>query len=165
MPRSAYLSVTVMLVGAFTAGCASGSKTTTTPPSIETRVSDAPTAPASSPPVTITTPAAPKTSSPPPPKPSYPGTAQAYAKAVVAAWVAKDLSTLASLTTEQVHEQLIEIPGPLNMDWGFMMCDGAAGSSYCRFRNDPGDVLILRISNSKLGKAHATTEVQLHAIS
>lgn len=163
MQRPAFASA-VLLAAAFSAGCgSSGSPEQAPPPSIVTEFS--PTASPEAPAPADTTSPMPQTSSAPPEGPSYPDTAEGYAKAVVARWVAKDLDGLAELTTAQVHEQLIEIPGPLDMDWAFQMCDGTAGSSYCHFRNDPGDVLILRISHGKLEAAHGAVEVRLEPIS
>ena len=96
-----------------------------------------------------------------PPAPAYPNTARAYAEAVLAAWGQKQNTRLMDLTTAQVHEQIIEIPGPPNQQWGYVKCDGAAGSSYCSFVNADGDVITLRIVNQFLGGPHAATEVKL----
>ena len=92
---------------------------------------------------------------------SFPGTAKAYAQAVVTAWKQGQVNTLGSLTTPGVQEQLLEIPQPLNDAWSYLRCDGTAGSSYCLFVNADGDELTLRISHPLLGKAHAATEVTL----
>lgn len=91
---------------------------------------------------------------------AYPAQARAYAEAVIAAWKAKDLARLGDLTSPQVHEQLIEIPGPPNMAWVYQMCDGAAGSQYCHFTNADGHKLILRMVSEKLGQPRAATEVK-----
>lgn len=99
----------------------------------------------------------------PEPAPENPTTARKYAEAVVSAWQQDKIDVLGDLATPGVQEQIIEIPGPIDMDWTFTRCDGAAGSSYCLFTNAVGDVLILRISNSLLGQAHAATEVRLDA--
>ena len=93
--------------------------------------------------------------------PTYPGTARAYAEAVLTAWRLKQQTRLAELTTAEVEEQIIEVPGPPNQQWVYQNCDGAAGSSYCGFVNVDGDVITLRISNQLLGKPDATTEVKL----
>lgn len=105
-------------------------------------------------------PTTPATTAPPAP-PTYPATARAYAEAILTAWRLKQQSRLADLTTAQVEEQIIEIPGPPNQQWVYQTCDGAAGSSYCAFVNVEGDVITLRISNQFLGKPDAATEVKL----
>jgi hypothetical protein len=101
------------------------------------------------------------TAQPPPPPPAsppaatYPTTARAYAEATVAAWSAGDLSRLSALTTPEVDEQFIEIPGKLAPDWIHYRCDGVAGSNYCTLRNGVGDSVTLRVTNQYLGKPHA----------
>jgi hypothetical protein len=92
---------------------------------------------------------------------AYPTNAEDYASAVIAAWQSDPTGLLGNLTTAQVHEQLIEIPGPLDMNWHLSMCDGAAGSSYCTFFNEDGDRLRLQLTNALLGQAHATVGVNL----
>jgi hypothetical protein len=90
---------------------------------------------------------------------SYPTTARAYAEATVAAWAGHDLDELADLTTAQVHEQLLEIPGQPKTDWIHYMCDGVAGSSYCTLRNGDGDQVRLKVTHQYLGGPHAVVEV------
>lgn len=131
-------------------------------PSLETVVTTpagSPVPPATTPATTPTKAAAP-TKAPATSAPRYPASARDYAWAVVRAWVAKELDRLGELTTPQVHEQLIEIPGPPDTDWALQRCDGAAGSQYCRFINADGDVLTLRVSSALLGSARATVEVR-----
>ena len=82
---------------------------------------------------------------------SYPSSARAYAEAILAAWSAKKLDRLGLLTSAEVQEQLIEIPGPIDTHWHYSRCDGAAGSSYCVFFNNPGDMITLRVANAALG--------------
>ena len=101
--------------------------------------------------------ASPKPSSPAPV--SYPATAKAYAEAVIAAWKAKNMSKLADLATPLVSEQLMEIPGPPNMNWSFIMCDGVAGSRYCQFSNADGHKVTLRLNGVLIGQAHAVVDV------
>ncbi len=86
----------------------------------------------------------------------YPDTAQAYAEAVVAAWTDGDLARLGELTVAQVHEQLIQIPGPPSPDWTFIECDTG---HYCSFYNGDGDFLILLIPAASVGDPHATAQV------
>jgi hypothetical protein len=93
--------------------------------------------------------------------PAYPATAQAYAEAVLEAWPGDDDVWFAALTTPMVYEQLVELPASIDDNWDFHMCDGAAGSSYCSFINDDGDVLVLRISHALLSQPHAAIQVTL----
>ncbi len=88
-------------------------------------------------------------------------TARVYSEWVLAAREQKQIEWLGDLTTPEVQEQIIEIPGPPNQDWTYQLCDGAAGSTYCAFINSDGDVMTLRITNALLGKAHAAVEVKL----
>ncbi|HEX6870136.1 MAG TPA: hypothetical protein VF163_03470 [Micromonosporaceae bacterium] len=146
------LALAATVLGA--AGCAKKDPATPTPTSTSagTEGMGSGPAPASAPPT------APPTTKPP--APSYPSTARAYAEAVLAAWKQGNLSRLGALTTPEVQEQIIEIPGPPNQTWTYRNCDGAAGSSYCSFVNANGDVITLRISHSLLSKAHAAVEVR-----
>ena len=92
---------------------------------------------------------------------SFPTTARAYAEATVAAWAAHDIEGLAGFTTEQVHEQFLEIPGQLNTNWIYYRCDGVAGSSYCTLRNGDGDDVRLKVVHQYLGGPHAVTELKV----
>ena len=96
---------------------------------------------------------------PDPPAVSYPTTARAYAEATVAAWAGHDLDGLADLTTAQVHEQFVEIPGQPEIDWIHYLCDSVAGSSYCTLRNGDGDQVRLKVTHQHLGGPHAVVEV------
>jgi hypothetical protein len=99
----------------------------------------------------------------PPPKPppvTYPNNARAYAEAVLTAWRQRNTARLGQLTTPEVYEQIVEIPGPPDLTWAYWRCDGAAGSSYCQFFNNDGDAIVLRVSNQLLGKQRAVNEVR-----
>lgn len=94
--------------------------------------------------------------------PTYPDTAQAYAQAVVDAWAGDSPSWLQALTSTGVSHEIFDLDASPFDDWGFLRCDGAAGSAYCSFVNaEDGDVLTLRISNGLLGQAHAAEDVIL----
>jgi len=93
--------------------------------------------------------------------PTYPDTAEAYAKAVVNAWTQDQPSTLGSLTTPAVNDEILDLLPSANDEWAFFRCDGTAGSSYCSFTNADADVLTLRITHSLLAHAHAATDVSL----
>ena len=77
----------------------------------------------------------------------------------MAAWAASNLTRLAQLTTPQVDEQFLEIPGKLKTDWIYVRCDGAAGSNYCTLRNSDGDQVLLRVLSQYLGAAHAVVQL------
>src|SRR5574342_1248788 len=51
------------------------------------------------------------TTTPPPAAPTYPTPAKEDAQAVLAAWKANNLARLADLTTNEVNQQIIAIPG------------------------------------------------------
>jgi hypothetical protein len=102
----------------------------------------------------------PSTPPPPPPAQGYPTIARAYAEATLTAYVGKQNGRLADLTTAEVNEQLVELPGKRKTDWLFLTCDGVAGSSYCMFRNGDGDTVTLKVSSQRLGAAHAVVEAQ-----
>lgn len=87
----------------------------------------------------------------------YPDTARAYAEAVVDAWAAADLERLAELATAQVHDQIIQIPGPPPHDWTFIRCEDDA---YCGFYNSDGDQFIMHVQPPALGEPHAVDRVQ-----
>jgi hypothetical protein len=94
--------------------------------------------------------------------PSYPDSPQAYAEAVVSAWTDGDLARLGELTIAQVHEQLIQIPGPPSPDWTFIECDTG---HYCSFYNGDGDFLILLIPAASIGEPHAAAKVSYNITS
>jgi hypothetical protein len=95
------------------------------------------------------------TDAPPAAAPTYAGTAQAYAEEILAAWANAPTGRLVDLTSPAAHEKLVEIPGPINQGWHYARCEGAAGSSYCTFLNDVGDMITLQLTNQLLGGAHA----------
>ncbi|WP_162908188.1 hypothetical protein [Allorhizocola rhizosphaerae] len=53
---------------------------------------------------------------------------------------------------------LPEVPLDIDMTWTFVECDGAAGSSYCSYRNGEGSDLILRVPNAQ---PETVTEVRV----
>jgi hypothetical protein len=116
------------------------------------------TTPSKAAPSATTTPtsAAPTTNAPT----TYPTSAQAYGEKTLAAWGAIQIQTLSDLTTPDAQNQLNALAIPPNQPWNFVNCDGAAGSVYCRFASNDGDVITLRMLNTTLGKPHAVTEVK-----
>lgn len=90
-----------------------------------------------------------------PPAPTYPSTAEAYAQEILAAWKNDPTGRSGDVTTAEVHEQILEIPGPTNQAWRYGRCDGAAGNSYCTFFNDVGDMITLKVTSQYLGQPHA----------
>jgi hypothetical protein len=76
------------------------------------------------------------------------------------AWRTNQQTRLADLVTPTVLGQL-QAAGTIEPNWAYIDCQGAAGSSYCRFLNADGDAVTLRLDHQLLGKAHATSEVKL----
>lgn len=97
----------------------------------------------------------------PPPPPEYPGTARAYAEAVLAAWDATDVDRLGDLSTPEVQEQLMEVPMPIDMNWHYSRCATVAPDWQCVFHNSDGDRQTVTIKASLLGEAHAAIAVTL----
>jgi hypothetical protein len=94
------------------------------------------------------------------PQLSYPRDARSYADAVLAAWRARRLEQLAALTTPEVYDQIVGIPGRPDQTWSARGCEGAAGSSYCVYFNRDGNAIVLRVTNQLLRKAHGVSEVR-----
>ncbi|GIH03213.1 hypothetical protein Rhe02_12800 [Rhizocola hellebori] len=156
MPIAArrYLPLPLLCAALLLTGCG-GQATPSAAPTAVTTLGEQALPPTASP---SPTKASPKPSTPAPV--TYPSEAKAYAEAVIAAWKAKNLARLADLASAQIQEQLMEIPGPPNMDWTYLMCDGAMGSSYCQFTNTDGHKVTVRVLNEKVGQAHAVSEVK-----
>jgi hypothetical protein len=91
--------------------------------------------------------------------PTYPDTAEGYAREVLEAWAGDQPSWLQALTAEAVYYGIFDLDASPFDEWPLLRCDGAAGSSYCSFTNPDGDLLTLRISHQLLGQAHAATEL------
>ena len=79
---------------------------------------------------------------------------------MLAAWGQLQSQTLGDLTSPEAKAQILAITAPPGQQWTFQRCDGAAGSTYCSFASNDGDVVTLRITNTLLGAAHATTEAK-----
>jgi hypothetical protein len=99
---------------------------------------------------------------PPPPPPTFPSTSREYGEAVVGAWTGGDQGRLGELTTPEVNDQLLQIPGPPSPDWTYLGCDTG---HYCSFSNGDGDLLILLIPAASVGQANATAQVSYNATS
>ena len=83
-----------------------------------------------------------------------------FAAQFMKAWLDCDTAGVTSLTTSAAYAEVVKIGVPkLDMTWSFVSCDGAAGSSYCTYRNKLGSDLILRLQND--ATSHAVTEVKL----
>lgn len=103
----------------------------------------------------------------------FPTDPQEYAERAVAAWAAPDLIRLAELTTVEVHQQIVDLPGPPDLSWRFIRCrldpDPAptpgTGASDCAFYNQDGDRLLLTIAHPRLGEARAATAMRFEATS
>lgn len=89
-------------------------------------------------------------------QPEFPTTAQEYAERTVAAWAAPDLIRLGELATNQVRQELLDLPGPPARSWRLIDCDDPPG---CTFYNPAGDQLELEIDTERLGASQAATGV------
>lgn len=103
--------------------------------------------------------------------PEFPETPQEYAEATVAAWAAPDLIRLSELATAELHDALVELPGPPDPAWTFIRCavnvrDGKTAdpaSSDCAFYNTDGDYLVLTVGHRGLGGPQAALTMAFDA--
>jgi hypothetical protein len=88
--------------------------------------------------------------------PTFPKDAESYTAAAVAAWAARDVSTLDQYEDSggELHTMLA-CNGCYNTAFTLANCGGAAGSTYCLYINAVGDELRLRVSNTMLGQPRA----------
>ena len=96
--------------------------------------------------------------------PTYPKDARTYAQAAIKAWMARDYTRLGQLATAAAVQQVkdsVTYGGLPSNSWHFISCEGAAGSSYCTFINDNGDVTHVRLANPVLGAPQAVNELPL----
>lgn len=91
-----------------------------------------------------------------------PTNAADYATAAFEAWRAYDEAMLARLLTEESLEALRSLTFDPGADWEFERCEGAAGSSYCKWTGPDGS-LSFRVGNEAAGagQEQAITEVLL----
>ncbi|NUT35566.1 MAG: hypothetical protein HOV79_21140 [Hamadaea sp.] len=76
------------------------------------------------------------------------------------AWLACDTGELRKLTTDAAYAQLTKIGNPkIDMTWTLAGCDGAAGSTYCTYRNKLGSDVIVRVRTEP--GDHPVSEVRL----
>lgn len=61
---------------------------------------------------------------------------QEYAEVAVGAWAAPQLSRLAMLTTPEVYQRIIDLPGPPDLGWRSIRCDDRAGDDRADDRTD-----------------------------
>jgi hypothetical protein len=145
-------AVGAALLATLFAASACGGLTVTNPPSAS---------PTSASPTPIGTGTGGSSPTPPPTTATtYPTTAQAYGEKTLSAWGGLQIQALGDLMTPDAQTQLNAVPLPPNQKWNFQTCDGAAGSSYCSFASNDGDVITLRVVNTSLGKPHAVAEVK-----
>ena len=99
-----------------------------------------------------------------PAAPTYPNSADAYAKAAVVAWQTGDTTRLGQLDDpgDTVFGTLNG--GNYNKAFALYRCDGAAGSSICTFYNSVGDDLDLRLRNDLVGQPHAVVDGHFNPI-
>ncbi|MPZ29165.1 MAG: hypothetical protein GEV12_22920 [Micromonosporaceae bacterium] len=111
----------------------------------------------------------------------FPSDPQEYAERAVAAWAAPDPVRLAELTTVEVHQQIVDLPGPPDLTWRFIRCQAdpdagptpgptlsptlGTGSSDCAFYNLDGDRLVLTVEHPLLGQPRAATAMSFEVTS
>lgn len=67
---------------------------------------------------------------------------------VMKAWLTCDSAKLHTLLQDPAYAQLAAIGVPkLDMHWSLAQCGGAAGSTYCTYRNKLGSDVIIRLRN------------------
>lgn len=78
------------------------------------------------------------------------------------AWLVCDVDGMKTLTTDAAYAQVTKIGSPkLDMAWTLAGCDGAAGSTYCTYRNKLGSDVIVKVRNEP--GDHPISEVRLDA--
>jgi len=92
---------------------------------------------------------------------TYPADAKTYCVAAASAWANNQTSRLKQLVNDTAAMTFANLQTGLNKNWKFGKGDGAAGSTYCHVRNDNGDVLQIQLTNEKLGKPQAVSDVVL----
>src|SRR5262245_43063719 len=110
------------------------------------------------------TPPSPTKTTTSPAAPYYPKDAKAYALEWIQAWSKKDynrLDGLGQLASTTQAKTYIDSGGAPNSGWHYIMCDGAAGTTHCTYRNDNGDEAVVALQNQQLGHEHAVTESPL----
>jgi hypothetical protein len=120
--------------------------TTMMPTTTSATSTPGPTSPTTAPKPTPTTTTAP-----------LPDNPQAYAKAFVAAWAKDDRDRAEDLGSDAAVESIFSADAPSAPTFGG--CEGAAGSTYCRWEGDEY-TLTVRVMNEKAstGMEHAVSE-------
>jgi hypothetical protein len=91
--------------------------------------------------------------------PSYPKTTDAYARAVLNAWLAHNGTRLDQLANPGSITLMGTAPSGLAGGWEFYACYFEPLSPCRELRNDAGDVFGVKVDPTKLGKAKAVTGV------
>ena len=102
-------------------------------------------------------------------RPSVPAAnPEAYAPALIDAWVHSDRSTAARLATAEAVNTLFSYEagaeeGGTPPTWALQGCEGAAGSSYCTFNAGGDPTVIVRVGNEAAANSEpqAITEVRV----
>ncbi|HCT80885.1 MAG TPA: hypothetical protein DGT23_30825 [Micromonosporaceae bacterium] len=78
-------------------------------------------------------------------------------RASLRAWLCSDSTGMQAKMTEAAITQLNAVPKDIDLQWTFVSCGGAAGSTYCTYRNTFGSDLIFRVPSESPQKV---TEVK-----
>src|SRR5581483_7602484 len=73
-------------------------------------------------------------------------------QAVLKAWLCGDSATVQAKSTASAVTQLNAVPQDIDETWTYINCEGAAGSSYCFYRNKFGSELRVRSENAPPNK-------------
>jgi hypothetical protein len=135
------------------ASTTSAAPTTTAEPTTTTAGPTTTTSAATSmPPTSVTEPA------------SRPDVPADYAQAAFDAWQAGDDGTLRDLTSDDAYAALVGRPPSADDGFGDPKCEGAAGSTYCRWVGTT-EALVLRVGNeaASRGQSGALMEAYFEA--
>lgn len=161
------VAATLTLAACGSSGGGTATPTTTAPPAAPaTTVSPTTVSPSATTAPAATTTTAPTTTAPttatPTTQAAMPRDGAGYADALVRAWGRHDRRLVNRYATPAAQQALRAHDSLANGTWTRTQCEGAAGSSYCTYRDAAGATLVVRVLNeyAAQGRLHAATEVR-----
>ncbi len=99
------------------------------------------------------------------PTSALPTDPESYAVALVEAWEHGDSEAAEQLATAEAVETLFAFESGGPGSWSLVMCEGAAGSTYCTFNAGGDPTVIVRVANgaASMGQSQAVTEATVEA--
>ena len=88
---------------------------------------------------------------------SYPTTGEAYARAMLNAWTARDDPRIGELASPSAITLMGRAPSGLSGGWEFYDCWHEPFAPCLQMRNDRGDVFSVKVDPARLGRAKAVT--------